>query len=94
MTKEDLPDREIVAGCSHCPTCGGNLEMTGSEDDVAVTRENYKCSACGLPWQATYQKGHEEFLLSICPLDIEQSSEGDFIPQSTDRGEGGEKELT
>lgn len=62
------PKEPVMAGCSHCPTCGGKLNQTGERDEPATTHETYECSACGLGWEANYQKGVEELLLSIHPV--------------------------
>jgi len=64
----EYPEPEaVMVGCSHCATCGGTLNLLSIEGDVATNHNHLKCSACGIGWIATYQKGVEELLLNVAP---------------------------
>jgi len=67
MTLAHSSKEKPSGGCSYCPDCGGELRLEMIQGDVATNHEHLKCSACGIGWIATYQKGVEELLLSVVP---------------------------
>jgi len=53
----------------HCPTCGSEMIQEGeATSDVATYHERLDCINCGAQWEATWQKGYHDELMSLTPM--------------------------